>query len=273
MASGKLTAPTSLRVLLVACLAAASTLVWADEGALAVARDLEINSVVVGDAVAIDGDVILGPSAVVHGDVVSVFGTVRRDPRARVDGSVLAVKSLSSLDVDPVSSGSELTQRIGFFLLTAGGWLLVTTLCGLLLARRVEETVHQVEALGWRMLTLGALAVSTLFAALVAALSLGPAWGVRLTVVLMLVFLAFKIAGLTVIGAWLGERVTRRWLGVEAPASLKVFLGVLPLLLLRPVPWVGGLGWTVLSVLALGIGVFSSFGPREAVRQVPVRSV
>jgi hypothetical protein len=273
MANEKLISRPLGRTLIVVWFMVAATHLWAADNALSVASDLEVNSEIRGDAVAIDGDIFLGPNAVVHGDVVSVFGTVHREPGARVDGSVLAVKSLASLDIDPVVPGSELSQRIGFFLLTAGGWLLATTLVGFAASGRVFEAVQQVAALRWRVIVLGALAVSTLFAALVAVLSLGPVWGVRLTVILMLVFLVFKVVGLTVIGAWIGRRISRRWLGVEAPVSLQVFLGVLPLLLLRPVPWVGGFTWTVLSVLALGIGVFAAIGPRaEAVSRVPVRS-
>lgn len=260
-------------ILLCVSIALAAVPAVASQNALAVASDLEVNSEVAGDVVAFDGDVFLGPDAVVHGDVVSVFGTVHRDPQAQVDGTVLAVKSLATLDVDPLVGGSELSHRVGFFLLTAGAWLLVTTLVGFLFPTRVVEAVQQVAVLRWRMIILGALAVSTLFAALVAALSLGPEWGVRLTVVLMVVFLVFKVVGLTIIGAWTGGVLTRRWLDIEAPASLQVFWGVLPLLLLRLVPFVGGLSWSLLSVLALGVGVFSIIGPRsEFVSRVPIRS-
>ena len=109
---------------------------------------------------------------------------------------------------------------------------------------------------GSRAFTLLELLVAvTVFAAMVAAVGLGPRLGVPLGAALTLVALVGKGYGLAVLGGALGSRLTRT-VRRRPPLTAQVFTGVALLLLARLVPVVGEAAWTLVSVTALGAGVF-----------------
>ncbi len=221
------------------------------------ATDLDVNSEIEGDAVVLAGDLTLGPQARVHGDAVAVLGTVHLDDQARVEGRVIALPSLAALDPDPIRAGGSATLRPGLFLITAGLWLVATTLVGLIWPQRLRAAVADLRRTGWRLAFLGVVVVITLFAALVVVLGLGPMWGVPLAGCLMVIFLMIKAVGLAVLGVWITGLAPARWSGKGWPISLNVFVGVSILLLVRLVPILGGTLWGLVSIAALGVGVFS----------------
>ncbi len=252
MASRALTRALVLAGLLIAALPAAA----AAPGRAAFVSDIVVDDEVAGDVVALGGDVRLGPGARVHGHVIAVFGRVDADPAAVVDGRVIAIRSLAALTTHPDQVPGTATAA-AVRLLTAGGWLLITTGLALLFPFPVRANAELVPRLGWRAVVLGALAWITLVAALVASLGLGPAVGVPLATGLWLLFLAVKAVGLAVLGAALGAVVLRRILRRIPPPSAEVLVGVAVLLTIRLLPMVGGTAWTVVSVVALGSGVFT----------------
>ena len=73
---------------------------------------------------------------------------------------------------------------------------------------------------------------------------------------MMLLFLLGKAYGLAVLGGVLGMFVMRRLGSRRLPLTASVFIGVGLLLLTRMLPAVGELAWTVVSITALGAGVF-----------------
>ncbi len=220
------------------------------------ATDLDVNSEVSGDAVVLAGDLNLGPEARIHGDAIAVLGQVHRDDRATIDGRVISLPSLAALD--PVGLKGTMILRPGLFLMTAGLWLVATTLMAFVWPRQLSSALVRLRQTAWLPMVLGVVVVITLFAALVAVLGLGPVWGVPLAVILMLVFLMFKALGLAVLGAWIGGFVTARWAGQGWPVGFRVFAGVFLLLLIRLVPGLGGVLWALISIAALGVGVFST---------------
>jgi hypothetical protein len=243
-------------------------------GRTAVLTDLEVNEPVAGDVVVFGADLELGPLARIEGDAVAVGGDVRvaagtvvtrhvvavfggaRVPRdAEIGGRVLSFSSLATLL--QVSSAREpsLQARVSMHLLMAGGWLLVTTGLAFLFPARMRFGAWALPALGMKVPALGIMAGLTVVASLIAALGLGPALGVPLVAGLMVVFFAAKAVGLTVIGCWLGAAVLRSWPGHPVPISLETFVGVLILLALRFMPFVGDTAWTLISLIALGASV------------------
>lgn len=244
-------------LLIVGLFAAGSTGSEAAPDVFGLATDLDVNSEISGDAVVLAGDLILGPEAWVHGDAVAVLGTVHLDDRARVDGRVIALPSLAALDPDPIRGEGRSMLRPGLFLVTAGLWLMATTLVALIWPLRLRSAVADLRPAGWRLVLLGVVVVITLFAALVAVLGLGPMWGVPLAGCLMVTFLMFKTIGLAVLGAWIGGLAAVRWTGGRWPIGLNVSVGVSILLLIRLIPVLGGTLWGLVSVVALGVGVFS----------------
>jgi hypothetical protein len=224
--------------------------------------DLELTSRgrVTGDLVAVGGDVVVAEGAQVDGHVVAVFGSAEVSPDATVDGRVLAFASLASLIPAHPGATGPVSTRLAMRLLNAGGWLLVTTGLAFLFSTRVRYGSWAVFSLGIKVPALGLVIGVTAIASLVAALGLGPSFGVPLVAALMVGFFAAKAAGLTVLGCWAGSTVLRRWVHSPLPASVDVFVGVLVLLAFRFLPVVGQSLWALISLTALGASLAAIIG-------------
>lgn len=252
---------------------AASQIAQAAPPLTTVFKDIVVNEKVDGDVVAFEANVHLGPMAEVLGDVVVVNGDLRLDPKARVgrhvvavfgqihvapgavvQGRTLAFSSLSSVALRPEGK-MPLQVNVAVRLVTSGGWLLVTTALAFGMSTRLRYGVWTLPHLGYRVLLLGVAAGVTFFAAVVAVLGFGPSVGVPLAVGLTVVFFAFRAVGLTVVGGFLGELVLRRWVRRPLPLTLEVFVGVIVLLAVRFLPLIGGILWSVCSIIALGMGI------------------
>jgi len=236
-------------------------------------NDIVVNEQVLGDVVAFEADVHLGPLADVAGDVVVIGGDLRLDARARVgrhvvaifgeveaepgaliEGRTLAFSSLSNVALRP-GDGAPLQVTLAVRLLTSGGWLLVTTALAFGLSTRLRYGVWVLPRLGFRVLVLGLAAGVTFFAALVAVLGLGPTIGVPLAAAMTVLFFAVRATGLTVVGGFVGGVVLRRWWNRPLPLTVEVFVGVLVLLVIRFLPLLGGVLWSLCSIAALGTGI------------------
>jgi len=259
----------------IACALAAASVGAAAPPKSTVFNDIVVNEAVDGDVVAFEADVHLGPLARVSGDVIVVGGDLRLDAQSRVgrhvlaifgdvqaapgsviEGQTLAFSSLSSVVLAP---GESVPLRVDFAvrLVTSGGWLLVTTALAFGLSTRLRYGVWVLPRLGIKVLVLGVAAGVTFFAAVVAVLGLGPTLGVPLAAALTVVFFALRAVGLTVIGGFLGGTVLGRLYSRPLPLTLEVFVGVFVLLILRFLPVVGGVLWSVASVAALGAGIIA----------------
>lgn len=236
-------------------------------------NDIVVNERVDGDVIAFEADVHLGPMAAVTGDVVviggdvrlddhstvgshvvAVFGTVDAAPRAVIDGETLAFSSLSGIALNP-DEHTELQVDLAVRLLTSGGWLMITTALAFGLATRLRFGVWMLPRLGLRVVVLGVAAAVTFFAAVVAFLGMGPSIGVPLAISTTVLFFGLRAVGLTVVGGWAGHALLRRIHQRPFPLTIEVFVGVIGLLVLRFVPWVGGGLWSIVAVAALGTGI------------------
>ena len=234
------------------------TVAWASPARVATLSDLRIDGLVEGDAVALAGDVVLGPHADVRGHAVAIFGEVRAEPGARVGGRMIGLSSLAGLAVAPAAGEDDARLRIAMRLLISGGWLLATTLIAALWSARVRGGVAVLPVLGLKVAVLGAMVALTLLAALIAAIGLGPALGLPLAAALGAAFLAVKAVGLAVLGGGVGLALLGRLAaGRSLPLSVAVFVGVLAMLMARFLPVVGGAAWTLLSLAAVGAGLFA----------------
>ncbi len=252
---------------------AAGTLTQAAPPRTTVFNDIVVNEKVDGDVVALEADVHLGPMADVGGDVVVVNGDLRLDPNARVgrhvvaifgdvevapgafvQGRTLAFSSLSNVALQP-GGRAPLQVNLAVRLVTSGGWLLVTTALAFGLSTRLRYGVWILPRLGFRVVVLGVAAGVTFFAAVVAVLGFGPSMGVPLAAGLTVVFFAFRALGLTVVGGYLGERMLSRWLHRPLPLTVEVFVGVFAMVVVRFLPFVGAVLWSLCSIIALGMGI------------------
>ena len=243
-------------------------------GRAAVLTDLEVNESIEGDVVVFGADLVLGTQARITGDAVAVGGNVRIVPGAEVGRHVVAVFGVVEMKRDAVIGGrvlslsslaslatgagvAERPHQVSFAmrLLASGGWLLVTTGIAFLFPIRMRLAAWLVPASGVRIPVLGLMIVLTAVVTLLAALGLGPAFGVPLIAALMVLFFIAKSLGLTVLGCVVGTWVLRRWVRYPLPISLEVFVGILVLLALRFMPVLGETLWGLISLIALGASI------------------
>jgi hypothetical protein len=243
-------------------------------GQTAVLTDLTVDEPVNGDAVVFGADLVLGSGARVGGDavviggdirvaeeaevsrhVVSVLGSAEVAEGARVGGKVLSLESLATLLPASSARGASFRGDLSMHILTAGGWLLVTTALAFGFPVRMRYGAWSLRRLGVKVPAMGIMVGLTVIASLIAALGLGPAIGVPMVAALMIVSFAAKSVGLTVLGCWLGSAMLRRWIHHPLPISLDVFVGVLVLLALRFLPIAGETLWTLISLIALGASI------------------
>ena len=216
----------------------------------AIASDLSIDSEVQGDVLVIGGELHLGPSAHIHGDAIAIFGSVVRDPAARIDGHILHLEDLASLD--PRFEERRHT-RLSIFLLTTGFWLLLTSIVGALMQRKLGRALYQLKILNWRILPFAILTQLTLMGALIATLGLGPRLAAPLTGIVLALSLILKALGLSLLGWFLGAHILPS--SPTLPINAKIFVGVLLFNLLRLLPGMGSFIWILISIVALGSGI------------------
>jgi hypothetical protein len=249
------------RLILVAVIASlglyANITFAAAPGAMAMFDDLHLNETVEGDVFAIGGNIYLGEQAHVRGHVVAVNGSVETAASTQVDGRTIAISSLATMTLDPDSPMHTPRLQAAVSLLLGGTWLLVTSLIATLFPSRLRHGVWLLPRMGWKILVIGLLAYITLIAGMVAVLGLGPALGVPLAITLVIVFLAGKAIGLTILGSYLGSWMVERWARRPLPYTIPVFIGVAALLALRLLPVAGSPIWTLVSHAAVGTGVLS----------------
>jgi hypothetical protein len=230
------------------------------------------NSRVTGDVVAVGGDVRVHEGAQVDGHVVAVFGNAAVADETVVGGRVLSLASLASLVPEPDGRpATSVSASFAIRLLTAGGWLLVTTGLAFLFSSRVRYGSWAISSLGVKVPALGLMIGLTAVASFVAALGLGPVVGVPLVAALLVVFFVAKAVGLTILGCWAGSVLLRRWVHHPLPASADVFVGVLILLAFRFLPFAGQSLWALISLTALGaaIAVFVGISPDREWLEAP----
>jgi hypothetical protein len=208
-----------------------------------------------GDAVAISGDIRVLEGAAVARHVVAVLGSADVPEGAAVGGKVLSLESVATLMPVTSARGTSLRADLSMHLLTAGGWLLVTTGLAFGFPIRMRYGAWSLPRLGVKIPATGILVGLTLIASLIAALGLGPALGVPMVAALMIVSFAAKSVGLTILGCWVGSAVLRRCVHHPLPISLEVFVGVLVLLAFRFLPIAGETLWTLISLVALGASI------------------
>jgi hypothetical protein len=263
-------------------------------GRIASLGQLEILGTVNGDAVAIDGDVVVRRGGHVTGDAVSVGGSVQLDG-GQVDGEMRSIDKA----VSPVAVTS--TARSGFLLMldemqTVMGWLVMMVILGfgvmVLAEDRLRVVTETIEGRFGKSVLTGLLAEVSFIPTLIIVPVL------LVITIIGIVIAPFAALAIIVLGAGLatlgflamarvaGQAMTRRASaatarGVEMRAMLAglcLFFGLW--LLAAVLGWVPVLG-TILHALAvvvtwaaatvgLGAAVISRGGSRRRVSETPV---
>jgi len=225
---------------------------------VAVLGSVRVDAEIVGDVVALGGDVTLGDGGRVVGDVVAVGGAI--DGGARVAGRAIAVATLDGSASDGVRPHRT---TWGLRALRVGGWVVVASILLVALPRQVRRGGESLRLMPVRTLAVGVLSVGVWLVAVLLALALSAS---RLGIVLLLAgiaaFLVAKVLGLLAV-AWLAGWGAR---GLLPPAwrneISRTGAGMFALAVAGVVPLVGPLVWLAANVAGVGAVVVALVAPR-----------
>jgi hypothetical protein len=231
-------------------------------GALRVESDIE------GDAIALGGDVVIGPGGRVGGDAVAVGGVVRGDGVAA--GRVVSVASFESAALGPFDDGPRARVAWGVRAMRAGGWLVLAALLLLLFPRQVRRAAGHLRAMPARTVAVGALSLAVwLLLVLLLLAAAASRLGIALLLAGVAALLAAKVLGLLAV-AWLvghalAPALPAGWRG-ELP---RTGAGMLLLAAAALLPAAGPLAWAAANVAGVGAIVAALASPRRAAPALP----
>ncbi len=221
------------------------------QSAVTVFGDVTVNGTVTEDAVAVLGDVHIGPRGSVKGDVVSVLGGLSIDPRATIGGNRVGVgfSPIGYLPGLSSFSGGIIGKLLQFVLYFVIGLVLLAFFPNRV--RVVSRELLRSPALSFGLGFAGAVAVIPLvplMAATVIGIPFIPVLGLLVIVAVML--------GFTSLSMEIGERLTKK-----RSSALALAIGVAILVALSALPFL--LGVLILwgfSVLGFGAVLRTKFG-------------
>ena len=250
--------------------------------AVAVFGDTHVDSRVRDDAVAVFGNVELGPEAEVDGDVIAVGGVVKRDPAAIVHGGIREISfpvEIGHLDwLKPwlrhcllLGRPLALEPGISWAWSLAFGFLGLYVLLALLFSGSVEKCVATLETRPGHSILASLLAIF-LSPVLMAVLAITVV-GVVLIPFAWVALLSAGVFGKVVILAALGRRLTRFiGAGPLSHVAFPVFVGGFMLIGLYLVPFFGFIVYKLTGLVGLGVVVYTLILTLKAYREQPAPS-
>ena len=218
---------------------------------VALLADVRVSSEIVGDVVAIGGDVELAAGASVHGDVVSLGGRVSGPGTVSGRVAVMGGAGLPGFGTLAASRGS--VSVLGLGLLRAGVWLTLGSLVILALPRNVRTVGLRLASAPLRSPVIGVLALLVWLALVVLALAVTDSpLGVAFLLVAVAVLLAVKLAGVVAI-AWAAGRAVAGYLPPALRGELaRTGTALVALSFVALVPVVGPALWLAANVVGIG---------------------
>lgn len=218
---------------------------------------------VIGDVVAIGGNVLLKPTARVHGKVAAVGGIVRKEPGAKVAGEITEVTMpqqmmcVSALGTKYAPSVVYLASVFAA-LLSFLGILAIGIAAGLLFPRRVGWVSvaierHPLKAFWWGLLWIVLIIP-------IAALLLVSIIGIPLIIVEIIAYGTALVLGYISASQVIGKKLLSSFKRYNQPMVTEIIWGIVLLSLINLVPVLGGLVVFVVSVMAIGACWMTRFG-------------
>lgn len=235
---------------------------------IAVLGNIHIDGTVGGEVVAVLGNVDLGPKAEVKGDMVIIGGKLTRDPAATFKGDLQEIPipmwsgdvalGLKTWFKRCVLLGRPLAfgEHLGWAWTIAVAVFALYVLLALLFPRGFEKCAQTLEQRPGSSLL--AVLLTVLIIPVLVVLLIITGVGILLLPFVIVGLIIGSIFGKAVMHAWLGRRIT----GYFGPGPLQhvavaTLLGGVILLLLYTVPFLGFFLFKVLSIIGLGVVVYT----------------
>jgi hypothetical protein len=235
----------------------------------AIGGSVRVEGSVAGDVIVLDGDVDLAASSTVGGDVFVVGGTLVAAPEASIGGRSAAYPTapavwLTLLEGPALGLSATAPAVLATKLALLAFWALVLLGACAFRGAALRATAREIRGQPFRSFFVGlagvfALGLTTVFLSAVAAWLVGA----PLLLLLLALSLAFKLWGMAAVfaalGGWLLDRLGRRRAVVLHAAGA----GLVALGLVKFLPWIGTLGWTLATLIGVGATLITKFGREE----------
>lgn len=234
---------------------------------VAVLSNVRVAARVSGDVIVWGGSVSFAPEGSVAGDLLVVGGTIEVPPgqAAPVEGRVSTPGSLLHLYLSEMRrapwEGNAFGSSVlsGLHLLALSSWLAVALALLWFFASPLARAALFAEEDWSGSLLAGSLGVLTLFLAAGAALSLLPPFlAIPIALASAAVAVVAKVFGMAALFLLVGQKLVKSVAPSRRPAALAAGFAVLGGVSLLPL--VGGLVWSVASIVAVGVALASRFG-------------
>lgn len=229
--------------------------------AVAMFDNLVVNGTVLGDAVSIGGDILIGKTGHVQGDAASIFGRVVVEDGGKVDGERVSLGSGALLA--GIRSAPELPQpwptRFGSALLTGGAQFLCFFLLGLLaIAIFPRRTAVVTEALSEHPFKAGAFGVLAAVAWLpITILLVVTVVGILLIPFFWLAYPLFGFFGYVSLALIIGRRLPTK---VIPTNTALLAIGAAVIVAVGFIPVLGPMIWFLATFFAIGATLMTRFG-------------
>ncbi|MFZ5945454.1 MAG: hypothetical protein ACOYVD_15230 [Bacillota bacterium] len=236
-----------------------------NESVVVIGGDAYVNNKVMGDLVVIGGIAGLGPQAVIYRDLVMIGVELTKDPAAQIKGAQTEV-SITDFMVDfPKNFAffgiSLATFLMGLLLIGSIMMSLLVLLVGLVFPDALQRS---------KAFALNSLGKSFLLGLLFAVFFLPITFVLFITIIgiplLLLFWFAYGAAaiwGTAVIAEAIGDRATSFFNYQGDSHILKLIIGILIIIIISQIPFVGWLFVLLLKIMAIGIAAISHLGFRQ----------
>lgn len=231
------------------------------QDAVAIMDNLNVSGTVLGDAVAIFGDVKITKTGRVEGDAASIFGHVLVDEGGLIDGERISLGTgalIAGMRSAPVVP-KPWPMRLGGTLLTAGAQFLCFFLLGLLAIAMFPRRIAVVsEELAAHPIKAGALGVLASIAWLpITLLLVVTIVGIILIPFFWVAYPVFGFVGYVALALIIGRKLPTKVI----PTNTAVFaIGAAVIVAIGLIPILGKLVWVFAGFFALGATLMTRFG-------------
>ncbi|MEM9594511.1 MAG: polymer-forming cytoskeletal protein [Acidobacteriota bacterium] len=242
----------------------------AQSHAVALDGNIRVSGRVVGDVIALGGQVELSETAEVGGDVYVLGGHITTAPGAMIGGRSVAYPEASDLWISVIEGpalGRQPGSRVvvGTKLALLAFWSFVTLLILAVARREITSTSDSIRVEPFRNFFLGLTGIAAMvLTALFFSAFTGAVVGLPLLVLLGVVALGLRFWGMVAVfhafGTWLCQRLGRR---PPVPLTAATW-GLLTLGAVKLVPYLGIWTWSVATFIGVGAALSTKLGRRQA---------
>jgi len=222
----------------------------------------DVRSPISGDLVVFGGDVSFAEGGVVFGNLIHAGGAIRNG-EGRIRGRI---QSLSTLE----GAAASVTQRAVVLSLLLV-WLVVAVVLALISGREIRVSSQEIRASALYCLALGLVAVTSFVLTAIVFSYLVPfVVGIPLLAALAALAILTKVYGMVAVFHAVGtviagaktrdQLASRKWFRGDLAM---IVVGLLVLGILRLIPVVGVMIWSMASIFGIGVALATRFGRRD----------